>query len=182
MEMERKYMTEAQAAIQLERDLEKKGFFTTDDMKYCDTDNFLLTMDPELQYMMDWDTMLPRGFMIMSLLNSIIAIALSKEVVDDWHWKPVQQQHLIRRLEKPDFDIGEKERVIVWAAVLWYQANEVGDWMIGHGFPGADIIPSDTSEWAPWVTRNLKLEYGAEFGELSFPSLVKGMKTRGYIQ
>ena len=114
----------------------------------------------------------------MSLQNSIRAIALSKNVIDDRHWKPVQQQHLIRRLEKPDFVIGEKERAIVWAAVIEYEAYEVAAWMMDHGFRGTGVVPDDTSEWVSWVTKQLELEYRPD---LFLNSMVTDMNTRGYI-
>lgn len=157
---------------------DRMGVFSTDDTKFCSTDEFNIASEPELHHLMDWDTMLPRGFMAMSLLNSIRAIALSDKVIDDWHWKPVQQQHLIRRLEKPNFVVRETERAIVWAAVIMYEAYEVANWMMGHGFSETGVVPDDTSEWVSWVTQTLELEYRAD---LFLNSMVKDMKTRGCI-
>ena len=57
-------------------------------------------------------------------------IALSQKVVDDRHWKPAQQQHLVRRLEKPNF-------------VIEYEANDVAAWMMNHGFRGTGVVPDD---------------------------------------
>ena len=114
----------------------------------------------------------------MSLLNSIRAISLSNIPIDDRHWKPAQQQHLIRRVEKPNFVIGEKERAIVWAAVIMYEAYEVANWMMDHGLTETGVVPDDTSEWASWVTQKLELEYQAD---IFLNPMVKDMKTRGCI-
>lgn len=148
------------------------GFFSTDDMKFCSTHIFIIASSPELDHLMVWD------YLHYPEVSCHIAIALSKNVIDDRHWKPVQQQHLIRRLEKPDFVIGEKERAIVLAAVIEYEAYEVAAWMMDHGFRGTGVVPDDTSEWVSWVTKQLELEYRPD---LFLNSMVTDMNTRGYI-
>ena len=124
-----------------QRVFDTMGLFSTDDIKFCSTHIFIIASRPELDHLMDLDTILPTGFMSMSVLNSIRAIALSQKVIHDRHWKPVQQQHLIRRLEKPDVVIGEKERAIIWAAVIEYEAYEVAACMMDHGFRGTGVVP-----------------------------------------
>lgn len=109
---------------------------------FSSTDQFIIASDPDFHCLMDWDTLLPKCFLEMPLKASISAVALTKRVIDCWHWKPVQQAHFIRRLEQPDFKVGQQEHAIVWAAVVHYGAFEVGDWMTGRGFP-ADKVPPD---------------------------------------
>lgn len=129
----------------------------------------------------DWDER-----MSMSLRDTIRGISDSRLVIDDWYWNKIQQHHLIMRLEKPGFVIGEEDREIIWAAVLNYHALEVADWMMERDLPATGMIPVKTSKWPSWVagvlqTRQMEV-FDFIFTEYGKEPMMGYMKRRGYIQ
>ena len=141
---------------------------------FSSTDVFVLAMEG----FMDPKTNLPEFFLNMPLLDSISAVALSKKVIDDWHWGSVQQEHLIRRLEQPDIEIGRHEEGVLWAAVVEYAAFDVASWLVARGCKPEDSIPSDKEQWSPWVARSLRT---ARVGDIPLFYMVPELKSRGYI-
>lgn len=141
---------------------------------FSSTDVFVLGMEG----FMDPESNLPKIFLKMPLLDSISAVALSKKVIDDWHWGSVQQEHLIRRLEQPDIEIGCHEEGCLWAVVVNYAAFDVASWLVARGYKPDGNIPPDKQEWAPWVTQSLRTE-GDPCIPLSY--MVRELKSRGYI-
>lgn len=120
---------------------------------FSSTDKFVLAMEG----FMDPKTNLPIFFLKMPLLDSLSAVALSTKVIDDWHWKPVQQEHLIRRLEQPDIKIGPREEGILWAGVVHYGAFDLASWLVARGSKPHANIPLDKEEWSSWVMLSLRL-------------------------
>lgn len=121
------------------------------------------------------------------LLSGIIGGRL----IDSWS----EQRQLINRLSCHDDAEGYiclELQEVVWAAIVYYEAFDVADWMVSRGYSatpewdddgetGYLCVPLDASTWPTWIQSRLMIPPSSVSDE-SVKKYVHGMVTNGFIK
>lgn len=106
------------------------------------------------------------------------------------------QRQLICRMERLEecTDISIDGQEIIWAAVVYYQAFDLADWMVSKGYVATEVhkwadgedrvlcVPYDASNWDEWIQSKLMIPQPRSTDDDRRKETIREMVRRKYIK